>query len=81
MGFSSSQLEIREGESAVARFFIMSPPTIDVSLGGSLAHAGGHRTTADGEIRCLRHPTTHTCVDHTHTHTHTQNSSRVSFVC
>jgi hypothetical protein len=26
----------------------MSPPTIDVSLGGSLAHAGGQRTTADG---------------------------------
>jgi hypothetical protein len=48
MGFSSSQLEIREGESAVARFFIMSPPTIDVSLSGSLAHASGQKTTADG---------------------------------
>ena len=50
MGFSSSQLEIREGESSVARFFIMSPPTIDVSLSGSLAHASGQKTTADGEI-------------------------------
>ena len=48
-GFSSSELEIREGESAVASFSIMSPAVVDVSLSGDVAHTTGKPTTTVGE--------------------------------
>ena len=48
-GFSSSELEIREGESAVASFSIISPAVVDVSLMGHVAHTTQKKTTTVGE--------------------------------
>ena len=49
IGFSPPELVIREGESVMARLFIMSPAQVQVSVSGAVAHAGGRESTAHGE--------------------------------
>ena len=87
MGFSHTQLTIREGESATAKLFIMSSELVAVTLSGDVAHALSQLTTAESKI-CFSYGAhthyvywsimealcahTHTPLDtHTHTHIHT----------
>ena len=87
MGFSHTQLTIREGESATAQLFIMSSELVAVTLSGDVAHALSQLTTAESKICFSSMEPTHTlCVlvnngsfvctyshtlGHTHTHTYT----------